>query len=125
MGQGGAEIGCRFGLSAVVILTPYRWGMFIAVGKVVRNRQRRMFVRSAIAMALSATVVLATISAASAQDGKGATRKQGATPSPTVDKQSKADDPSAIITLEKGIAAPYRACINARGWVNGRLVCND
>ena len=81
--------------------------------------------RSAIAVALSAIVMLATISIASAQADKGASRKQGATPSPATDKQSKADDPSAIITLEKGIAAPYRACINARGWVNGRLVCND
>ena len=22
-------------------------------------------------------------------------------------------------------AIPYRACIDARGWVNGRLVCGD
>jgi hypothetical protein len=87
-------------------------------------------VRSAIAVALSATVILAAASIASAQEDKGASRKPAAVPSATVDKatadkQSKADDPGAIISLEKGIAIPYRACVNARGWVNGRLLCAD
>jgi hypothetical protein len=28
-----------------------------------------------------------------------------------------------LITSAQHDAIPYRACINARGWVNGRLVC--
>jgi hypothetical protein len=30
-----------------------------------------------------------------------------------------------LITPEQHKTIPYRACINARGWVNGRLVCTD
>jgi hypothetical protein len=28
-----------------------------------------------------------------------------------------------LVTSEQHDAIPYRACINARGWVHGRLVC--
>jgi hypothetical protein len=112
------------GRAPLVIFTPHRWSIFVAVGEVVRNRQRRIFVRPAIAVALSATVILATLSIASAQDDRGTSRTHGAMPPATTDKPPKADDPGAIISLEKGIAAPYRPCINARGWVNGRLVCD-
>jgi hypothetical protein len=34
-------------------------------------------------------------------------------------------DSDHIITPEEHKAIPYRACINARGWKNGRLVCAD
>lgn len=34
-------------------------------------------------------------------------------------------DSDHMITLEEHKAIPYRACINARGWKNGRLVCAD
>ena len=41
----------------------------------------------------------------------------------TNDGQPK--DTGHIITLEQEKAIPYRACINARGWKNGRLICAD
>jgi hypothetical protein len=40
-------------------------------------------------------------------------------------KQGEASDASPVITVEELQAIPYRPCINARGWKNGRLVCAD
>ena len=40
--------------------------------------------------------------------------------------ESHVNDSDHIITYEEHKAVPYRACIDARGWRNGRLVCaND
>jgi hypothetical protein len=65
------------------------------------------------------------IFAPAAAENNGSRAKQGqsgqTTAAPT-DKDTKELPP---ITLEEGIAVPYRPCINARGWVNGRLVCAD
>jgi hypothetical protein len=33
------------------------------------------------------------------------------------------NEPNHIVTSEEHQAIPYRPCINARGWKNGRLVC--
>jgi hypothetical protein len=87
-------------------------------------------VRSASIFILSVTAIIATVSITSAQNDVRIPRQQRSTttaPAATggTTKDSKADDPNGIISLEQGIAVPYRACINARGWVNGRLVCND
>ena len=32
-------------------------------------------------------------------------------------------DPNHVVTSDEHQAIPYRPCINARGWKNGRLVC--
>jgi hypothetical protein len=37
----------------------------------------------------------------------------------------QANDTTHFITVEQEKAIPYRACINARGWKNGRLICAD
>lgn len=87
--------------------------------------------RSAIVLALSATSVLATVSVASAQDDQRSSKRVRATtnaPAATQNASTSAaqpDDANALITKEQEIAIPYRACIDARGWVNGRLVCRN
>jgi hypothetical protein len=40
-------------------------------------------------------------------------------------KQGEESDAASLIEVEEHQAAPYRPCINARGWKNGRLVCAD
>jgi hypothetical protein len=96
-----------------------------------KQPQRRKSVRSAIVLALSATSVLATVSVASAQDDQRSSKRVRATtnaPAATQNASTSAaqpDDANALITKEQEIAIPYRACIDARGWVNGRLVCRN
>jgi hypothetical protein len=90
----------------------------------------RTWVRLTTVFILSVAAILATVSIASAQNDGRTPRKQRTTTTAPVAttgtiKDSKADDPNGIITLEQEIALPYRACINARGWVKGRLVCDD
>jgi hypothetical protein len=66
------------------------------------------------------------IFAPASAENNGSRPKQGQSQQTTTtapeDKDTKELPP---ITLEEGIAVPYRPCINARGWVNGRLVCAD
>jgi hypothetical protein len=40
-------------------------------------------------------------------------------------KQGEESDAASLIEVEEHQVAPYRPCINARGWKNGRLVCAD
>jgi hypothetical protein len=40
-----------------------------------------------------------------------------------IDSQTK--DQDHTVTLEEHKTIPYRPCIDARGWKNGRLVCAD
>jgi hypothetical protein len=40
-------------------------------------------------------------------------------------KQREESDAASLIAAEEPRAVPYRPCINARGWKNGRLVCAD
>jgi hypothetical protein len=87
-------------------------------------------VRLATVFMMAVTAILAPVSIVFAQnDGRAPRQKRTTTTAPVATtgtvKDSKADDQNGIITLEQGIAVPYRACINARGWVNGRLVCDD
>lgn len=86
--------------------------------------------RLATVFMMAVTAILAPVSIVFAQnDGRVSRQQRTTTTAPVATtgtvKDSKADDPNGIITLEQGIAVPYRACINARGWVNGRLVCDD
>jgi hypothetical protein len=86
---------------------------------------------------LSITATLAIVSVGIAQSGqdqapsgaktsaKGAPAKTPATARNTVTNDSQPRDTDHTITFEEYKAIPYRACINARGWKNGRLVCAD
>ncbi len=91
--------------------------------------------RTAIVSTLSAAATLAMLSIASAQsDQRVSDRPRTTTNAPAATKNSATknnapkdtptDDTNAL-TPEQEIAIPYRACINARGLVNGRLVCDD
>jgi hypothetical protein len=88
-------------------------------------------VRFAIISTLVAAATLATVSIASAQndprvsDPPRATTNAPAATKNAAAKDAATNDAKGLTTLEQGIAVPYRACINARGWVNGRLLCTD
>jgi hypothetical protein len=56
---------------------------------------------------------------------KGARAKKSATGRNTGIVEGQRKDTEHVITLEEEKAIPYRACINARGWKNGRLICAD
>jgi hypothetical protein len=71
--------------------------------------------RSAMIAALSALASLAMVSIASAQDNQG-----GATT-----KAPTAGDNAHGLTVEEENAIPYRPCMEAYGWINGHLQCNN
>ena len=87
--------------------------------------------RFAIISTLVAAAALATVSIASAQnDPRVSDRPRATTNAPAATKNAAAkdaatNDAKGLTTLEQGIAGPYRACINARGWVNRRLLSSD
>ena len=86
--------------------------------------------RYAIAAALSALVIFATVSVASAQNPQRVPAPPRATtnPAPTVRDNAPRvvrDDNANGFNLEQENAIPYRPCIEATGWVNGHLRCND
>lgn len=56
---------------------------------------------------------------------RGARAKARAIEKNDAANDSRPKESGEIITLEQEKAIPYRACINARGWKNGRLVCAD
>ena len=75
--------------------------------------------RSAIIAALSALAALAMVSAASATDPSSVHINHA----PTV---SDKDSPDVNgLTAEQENAIPYRPCMDAAGWVNGRLRCRN
>lgn len=39
--------------------------------------------------------------------------------------EGQPNDTAHIISVDQEKAIPYRACIDARGWKNGRLICAD
>jgi hypothetical protein len=97
-----------------------------------RNRYiRRKSVRFAMISTLAAAATLATASIASAQnDQRVSDRPRATTNAPAATKNAAAkdaatNDAKSLTTLEQETAIPYRACIDARGWVNGRLRCSD
>ena len=84
--------------------------------------------RFAIITTLAAAAVLATVSTVFAQNDQRVPRAMTDAPATTKNAATKGgatDDVTGLTTVEQQKAVPYRACINARGWANGRLLCDD
>jgi hypothetical protein len=84
--------------------------------------------RFTIVSKLTAAATLATISTAFAQNDQRVPRATTNAPATTKNadpKDAATGNVPGLITSEHEKAIPYRACINARGWANGRLVCDD
>jgi hypothetical protein len=74
-----------------------------------------------VAYLLAISAFLTMMSIACAESGPPPTVN-----SPTKNAQMKdaaTGNVPDLVTSEQHDAIPYRACINARGWVRGRLVC--
>lgn len=81
--------------------------------------------RFAIISTLAAAATLATVSIAFAQNDQHVSdRPRATTNAHAATKDAAAKDP-ATNDMEQQKAVPYRACTDARGWVNGRLLCGD
>jgi hypothetical protein len=89
--------------------------------------ERGTSVRFAIIATFAAAATLATVSIASAQnDQRVSDRPRATTNAPAAKaKDAATNDANSLTTLEQKKPIPYRACIDARGWVNGRLLCSD
>jgi hypothetical protein len=74
--------------------------------------------RSAIIAALSALVALAMVSAAFAQTDQGIRTNHPIA-------RDKDNSQASGLTTEQEDAVPYRPCMEALGWVNGRLRCSN
>ena len=77
--------------------------------------------RTAMIATMSALATLAAISITLAADNK-------AVKAPQPDVKATAAPPDAPyggLTPKEHVAIPYQPCINARGWVNGKLVCDN
>jgi hypothetical protein len=73
------------------------------------------------ALVLGIVATLAAISIASAADNKAVKA-----PRPDVTATvAPPDAPHGGITPKQHDAIPYQTCIDAKGWVNGRLVCDN
>ena len=83
--------------------------------------------RFAIISILTAAATVATVSSVFAQNDQRVPRVTTNAPAATKNAATKdgGTGETSLTTLEQQKAVPYRACINARGWVNGRLVCDD
>jgi hypothetical protein len=84
--------------------------------------------RFAIISILTAAGTLATVSSAFARDDQRVPR--AATKAPSATKNAATQDAATgnvpgLITSEQQKEIPYRACINARGWANRRLLCDN
>lgn len=77
--------------------------------------------RSAIIAALSALATLAMVSIVSAQNDQGASGPSRVTTNQTPTVGDNANG----LTVEQEKAIPYRPCMEAYGWVNGRLRCGN
>jgi hypothetical protein len=73
--------------------------------------------RCTFVAALSALATLAMVSIVSAQNDQGASGQSGVTTNQT----PTANGPTAA----QENAIPYRPCMEALGWVDGRLVCRN
>jgi hypothetical protein len=71
---------------------------------------------SAFAVAATLTIISTVSSPASAADPPTTN---------TIPKDAATHNVPDLITPAAEDKIPYRPCINARGWVNGRLVCSD
>jgi hypothetical protein len=75
--------------------------------------------RSVVLAALSASAALATISVAFAQNEPSVSD-----PTRETTNQAVRNNPPGI-TVEQENAIPYRPCMEAYGWANGRLRCDN
>ena len=73
-------------------------------------------------MIFAALVAATTISVASAEDVS--TPSPPPTP-PQVVAPVKTTDQTPGISVQQQAAIPYHPCVEALGWVNGRLRCNN
>jgi hypothetical protein len=77
--------------------------------------------RTALIATMSALATLAAISIANAADDKPVKA-----PRPDVTATgAQRDAPYGGLTREEHIAIPYHPCIEPKGWVNGKLVCDN
>jgi hypothetical protein len=77
--------------------------------------------RTALIATMSALATLAAISIALAADNKVVKA-----PQPDVTPTGAPPDaPYGGLTPKEHVAIPYQPCINAKGWVNGKLVCDN
>jgi hypothetical protein len=77
--------------------------------------------RTALIATMSALATLAAISIAHAADDKPVKA-----PRPDVTATgAQRDAPCGGLTREEHIAIPYHPCIEPKGWVNGKLVCDN
>ena len=83
--------------------------------------------RSVIISTLAAITTLATVSIVVAENEQriSPTRTDAVPATNAPVKDAATGNVPGLITPEQYKTIPYRACINARGWVNGRLVCTD
>jgi hypothetical protein len=83
--------------------------------------------RSAISATTAALVLLAgaalAAAADSARDAKPPAAPANAAATTATKKEPQADP--GIVPLQDEDAIPYQPCINARGWVDGRLECTN
>jgi hypothetical protein len=77
--------------------------------------------RTALIATMSALATLAAISIASAADNKAVKAAQ-----PNVKAAGAPPDaPYGGLTPKEHVAIPYQPCIDAKGWKNGKLVCDN
>jgi hypothetical protein len=77
--------------------------------------------RTVLIATMSALGTLAAIPIALAADNKPVKA-----PQPVVTATgAQRDAPYGGLTREEHIAIPYQPCIDAKGWVNGKLVCDN
>ncbi len=83
--------------------------------------------RFAIISVMAAAAAFATVSTVFAQNDQRVPRATTNAPPATKNaaKDAATGGVPGLITSEQQKAVPYRACINARGGVNGRLLCDD
>ena len=77
---------------------------------------------------MTAAIVLSACASFAAAEDSGRHTKQAAAPANASATTGAKKEPQAdtdIVPLEDEIAIPYRPCINAWGWVNGRFECTN
>jgi hypothetical protein len=79
--------------------------------------------RFAITVTLTSAATLATVLTGFAQNDQHAAPPKST--AAAVTKDAATGSVPELITPEQEGKMPYHACINARGWVNGRLVCSE
>jgi hypothetical protein len=81
--------------------------------------------RFAIIVTSTASAILAMISTVSAQSDLREPRATTAASTNAGTKDVPTGSVPGLVTPAQEKEIPYHACINARGWVNGRLVCSE